>query len=803
MLISDAVYLDHAGTTPYPKSLMDRFAAEMTASLFGNPHSASQSSQLSTSRIEDVRLRVLQFFGADPTAFDVVFVANATTGIKMVLEALRALPGGFDYVYHQACHTSLVGVREDAVRAVCVNNAHVSRLIDRSSAPFEDDGSTRTMLFAYPAQSNMDGSRFPLSWTHEMRDAGDGRQGARVYTLLDAAALVATSPLDLSNSALAPDFIVISFYKCFGFPDLGGLIVRKEAEPIFDRRKYFGGGTVDTVVCIGEQWHAPKSDSLHDRLEDGTLPVHSIVALDIAMRTHSELYGSMTRVARHAAYLASRLRNGLASLKHGNGKPVCVLYPNDEPRDPPHRDRGPVVAFNLKNPFGAWVSPTEFEKLATLKKFHVRTGGICNPGGIAAALDLQPWEMRRNFSAGFRCGNEVDIIGGKPAGVIRLSLGAMSIKSDVDKFISFVKEFYQVDEGVHEQPRRLGNTMASRSHSLYVHSLVIYPIKSCGGYVIPKDTRWEVKPEGLAWDREWCLVHRGSGRALSLKQYPKMALLRPSIDFSMGVLRVTYAAKLSGGGVGEVSVPLSANPSLFDSSASRLPRKSRVCGEEIYAQAYVSDEINDFFSAALGVPCALARFPPGGDGVKSIRYNKAHLQKHQTTSSRASYAIPGAFPSPPSSPDSETEQVKCRRILLSNESPILAINLSSLDELNRQILERGGEAVSGAVFRANVVIGSSTPQPPKFAYSEDYWRSLRIGQHEFHMLGSCRRCHMVCVDPETGSKREEPFVTLAKTRRFDGKVFFGTHMCHNPSRPSTPEEQLPTIKVGDSVVVCS
>ena len=34
---------------------------------------------------------------------------------------------------------------------------------------------------------------------------------------------------------------------------------------------------------------------------------------------------------------------------------------------------------------------------------------------------------------------------------------------------------------------------------------------------------------------------------------------------------------------------------------------------------------------------------------------------------------------------------------------------------------------------------------------------------------------MVCIDQETAEKDEEPFVTLAKTRRRQGKVYFGVH----------------------------
>jgi selenocysteine lyase/cysteine desulfurase len=89
LTVLDAIYLDHAGTTLYSKSLMEAHMADMMSDLYGNPHSGSPSSQLSTSRIEDIRHKVLQFFRADPDEFDVVFVANATAGIKLVMECLH------------------------------------------------------------------------------------------------------------------------------------------------------------------------------------------------------------------------------------------------------------------------------------------------------------------------------------------------------------------------------------------------------------------------------------------------------------------------------------------------------------------------------------------------------------------------------------------------------------------------------------------------------------------------------------------------------------------------------------------
>ncbi|OTB07639.1 hypothetical protein M426DRAFT_317943 [Hypoxylon sp. CI-4A] len=799
-MLRDEIYLDHAGTTLYAKSLVDKFAADMTSNLFGNPHSASSSSQTSTSRIEDIRLRVLQFFNADPSEFDLVFVANATAGIKLVTEAFRGNPLGFDYLYHQACHTSLVGVREEASTNLCFGGADIDSWLDGTSSIAEFGHRERPVLFAYPAQSNMDGTRFPLNWSDWLRES-QSTSNRQIYTLLDAAAYVTSSPMDLSNAETAPDFTVLSFYKMFGFPDLGGLIVRRQAAPVFQSRKYFGGGTVDMVVSLKEQWHAPKSQALHESLEDGTLPVHSIIALDSALDVHRQLFGSMKDVSSHTSSLAQRLHSRLSALKHGNGEPVCIIYSRpslpSKSSDSP-LGNGPVVAFNLQSHLGAWISLVEFEKLAVLKQFHLRTGGLCNPGGIAQSLGLEPWEMRRNFSAGFRCGSENDIIGGRPTGVIRVSLGAMSTISDVDKFVAFIAEFYQT-EGISMLTSAIPSPIRQTAPDLHVESITVFPIKSCGGYHIPAGVTWEVRAEGLAWDREWCLVHRGTGQALSQKRHPRMALIRPVVDFSKGQLRVSYQGPPLNHQLPEITIPLSADPSFFQRSTTSTPMASRVCGEEISAQVYTSSEVNGFFTTVLGVPCALARFPPGGSG-KSMRHAKAHLQKHQSTHRKTECKMPCQFPGMDTPPDSDSESEK-QRILLSNESPILAINLSSLEVLNRQIVEQGGKAVPPETFRANIVVGSSSKKP-SIAYSEDHWSNLRIGQQDFKMLGSCRRCHMICIDQETAEKSEEPFVTLSKTRRFDSKVFFGTHMCHIPSQKGdTKEAQFPTIKIGDKILV--
>lgn len=775
MYPAGVTYLDHAGTTLYPKSLIDDFSRDMMSSLLGNPHSASSSSQLSTRRIEDVRLRVLRFSNADPDLFDLVFVANATAGIKLVMEGFRGQEHGFWFGYHKDAHTSLVGVREAAKgRHHCFgSDGEVEEWLDESANTMPGDKSLG--LFAYPAQSNMNGRRLPLSWTGQLRSS---KRGSRVYSLVDAAAMVSTSPFDLSNASKAPDFTVMSFYKTFGFPDLGALIVRNESASVLQRRSYFGGGTVEMVLCGKENWHIQKDGYLHEQLEDGTLPVHSIIALDNALNVHERLFGSPKRVALHTAFLAEQLYDKLAALRHYNGSKVCHIYRDSSSSYRDSITQGPIIAFNFRNSQGDWVSNTEVEKLANIRNIQLRSGGLCNPGGIASALDLAPWEMERNFSAGHRCGNETDIIDGKSTGMLRVSLGAMSNLQDVDTFIEFVEEFF-VDHTEVPQRGEASNPILGRK--LYVETLAIYPIKSCGGWEIPPGTLWDVRAEGLAWDREWCLVHQGTRTALSQKRFPKMALLKPSLDLVEGLLRVRIHGPVPSATPNEISVPLSADPSVFQTCDARVPMPtSQVCGENILAHTYASKQIADFFTNVIGAPCTLARFPAAVAGL-STRHSKVHLKApgHNGFSSQ---------------PPNTTQ----RPILLSNESPVLTIFRSSLNRLNEQIKSKNGKAARASVFRANIIVAEDPTFSPgsEKPYAEDDWRSLRIGyEMNFDVLGGCRRCQMVCVDQESAEKNEEPFVTLAKTRRKDGKVFFGVHTAPTVSKRG----QMARIKLGDRV----
>ena len=108
--------------------------------------------------------------------------------------------------------------------------------------------------------SNFNGRKYPLSWIQKL-------QSSSHFILLDAASFVSTNPLDLSS--VKPDFVVISFYKMFGYPSgLGALLIKSTSSDVLER-DYFGGGTVDLALVRKSEIYRRKNIS--QKFEDGTI----------------------------------------------------------------------------------------------------------------------------------------------------------------------------------------------------------------------------------------------------------------------------------------------------------------------------------------------------------------------------------------------------------------------------------------------------------------------------------------------------------------------------------------------------
>ncbi|WP_034482652.1 aminotransferase class V-fold PLP-dependent enzyme [Actinomadura oligospora] len=423
-------YLDFTGSGLAPRRLIDGHHERNLHGVFGNPHSESPSSQASTDLVEHARAAVLRFFHADPGEYAVVFTPNATGACRLVGEAYP-FRRGTRLVMLMDDHNSVNGIREFArARGVRV------RYIPLRAGDLRADGATVRAglprrrspgLFVYPAQSNFTGVQHPLEWVTLAQ-----RRGYDV--LLDAAAFVPASPLDLS--AVKPDFVPVSWYKVFGYPTGVGCLVARRAALARLRRPWFAGGTIQASSALGG-WHVLARDET--AFEDGTLNFLAIPDVAEGVEWIGGL--GMDRVHAHVTALTGRLLDGLAALRHASGRPMIRIYGPSTVRR-----RGGTVAFNVLSADGRVVDERVVARDTAARGISVRTGCFCNPGAGEAALGIE----RPRLLAAARAGTDQDTLddylvrlGLPTAGAIRASLGVASNADDVDRLLAFLADTYR------------------------------------------------------------------------------------------------------------------------------------------------------------------------------------------------------------------------------------------------------------------------------------------------------------------------------------------------------------------------
>uniref|UniRef100_A0A7N0V6Q5 MOSC domain-containing protein n=1 Tax=Kalanchoe fedtschenkoi TaxID=63787 RepID=A0A7N0V6Q5_KALFE len=615
---------------------------------------------------------------------------------------------------------------------------------ERSTCCEKENGNSFN-LFALPSECNFSGVRFNLDLVKQLKgDFGSIFEGSTFsrghwMLLVDAAKGCVTEPPDLSRHPA--DFTVISFYKLFGYPTgLGALIVRNEAAKIL-KKTYFSGGTV--AASIADIDFVKRREAFEESFEDGTVSFLSIASIKHGFKILNTL--TSRAISRHIASLSAYTRNTLRTLRHENGAVVCTLYGIRISEVP--RQLGSVVTFNLTRSDGSWVGYREVEKLASLSGIQLRTGCFCNPGACAKYLGLSHLDLLSNVEAGHVCWDDNDIVNGKPTGAIRVSFGYMSTYEDAKEFIDFIVKSFLSSSSYNSGNGSLSRKNYASSPSdgycfsysgieghptsgPLLKSIYVYPIKSCAGFNVEK---WPLCDSGLLYDREWIL--RGvSGDILTQKKVPEMRLIRNTIDLIMKIL-------------------VAESPRCKVKLWLDLESDTNYCGKEYLSlnnqrlEVHVyDDEVNQWFSCAIGRPCTLLRL--ASPGYKSCLSNF-------------------------------TSQHMCRdvgaKLNFVNEAQFLLINEESVCDLNRRIkaneqkgLLRADIQVNPMRFRPNLVISAGE-------YTEDEWRSLTIGNSKFTSLGGCNRCQMINLDDERDQilKLKEPLSTLATYRRIKGKILFG------------------------------
>jgi uncharacterized protein YcbX len=233
---------------------------------------------------------------------------------------------------------------------------------------------------------------------------------------------------------------------------------------------------------------------------------------------------------------------------------------------------------------------------------------------------------------------------------------------------------------------------------------------------------------------------------LTIRNFAKMTLIRPSYDAKSDTLTITAPAPNSIDEKLEFSIPahpseqwLNDNTETHDAKIWSVWTPSRVYSPNLTApfNAFFGKEVRLVYKASLYD----APRPLGSNGAKSL------LGREAST----------CFP---------------------DMMPLLVGNESSIDELNSRISAADTDlTIDVRRFRPNILVKGDAGAP----WDEDRWKTLCIspkGQHggkpmTFDVTQRCARCRVPNVDPETAEEhKKQPWDTLMKYRRVDEGIKF-------------------------------
>jgi hypothetical protein len=230
--------------------------------------------------------------------------------------------------------------------------------------------------------------------------------------------------------------------------------------------------------------------------------------------------------------------------------------------------------FNLLYANGEPVGFNEVNRITSENNIQIRTGCFCNLGGCQFFLRITGKESEEFYHLGRVCsdGNDIDVVNSRQTGACRVSLGFGSTKSDCDQFLSFLKTHFlnkipanplesmslqnklslsatsllskssypglQNEENffwhhqienypVHQNQSSLARAASPdlSKNEVILSAIFIYPIKSCAGIRV---NHWPITRDGLKYDRYLAIIENSSGKVVTQKQYPVLALIQPS-----------------------------------------------------------------------------------------------------------------------------------------------------------------------------------------------------------------------------------------------------------------------------------
>jgi len=297
--------------------------------------------------------------------------------------------------------------------------------------------------------------------------------------------------------------------------------------------------------------------------------------------------------------------------------------------------------------------------------------------------------------------------------------------------------------------------------------------------------------DGLVRDREYMVVRADTGRFVSQRTHPNMAMIdvrlssiekdNNTIDNCGRLCRVTLDAP----GMPQIALPMKQCR-----QSEQGDRSKNIVDVSVWnwkgKALEVSKEVSAWISGYLKTPAKIIRYSGGyltmTEGVHAQNDTNNDDDEHRRFVD-TNWAPPG------------------NEIAFPDGFPFLLTTQKSLDELNSKI----DRAIGMERFRTNFCIGGGPDTP----WQEDNWRRVKLGSRAvFDVLKPCTRCKIPSIDPNSGEEGQEPQRILSQLRKgeiigynnpssFRQSVFFGVNMtmCAQNDNNDT------VVSIGDGVSI--
>ena len=275
-----------------------------------------------------------------------------------------------------------------------------------------------------------------------------------------------------------------------------------------------------------------------------------------------------------------------------------------------------------------------------------------------------------------------------------------------------------------------------------VSAIAVYPVKSLQGITLSEA---ELTTRGIRFDRQWMITGQ-NGRFLSQREYPQMAGIR--------VVLGEDTLELQKSGLSPLKIPLERT---FGKTEEVIIWKDT-------CRAYdEGEEASEWLSKALEV---------NSGKLTLCRFAEDYPRQVDPDYMGDDYA--------------ET--------FFSDGFPFLITTESSLDYLNKELMNNGAEPVPMSRFRANIVLSGTGP------FAENRITEIRSsdGKFGFRLRKPCKRCSVTTVDQQSGTigNVKEPLRTLSKIDQPEG--LNGAYFGQNATLELGANKK---IRVGDVVVL--